>query len=210
MAVTASVFSSLWYRVSALRPAIADRVRIERQSCRGEVWHLLIDPRSGRSLRLNRSAYAIAGRLTATHSVQQVWDAACAELGDDAPTQDECIGILAQLHERGCTFALDDFGTGMSSFVYLKELDVQYLKIAGPFVKNMSNSSLDEAIVRNFANFARQMGLVTIAEWVEDQKTEDLLRDMQVDYAQGYLHGRARPLGVTAAAAARSAGGQAA
>ncbi|MPZ42080.1 MAG: HlyD family efflux transporter periplasmic adaptor subunit [Betaproteobacteria bacterium] len=101
MAVTASVFSSLWYRVSALRPGIADRVRIERQPCRGEVWHLLIDPRNGRSLRLNRSAYAIAGRLTATHSVQQVWDAACAELGDDAPTQDECIGILAQLHERG-------------------------------------------------------------------------------------------------------------
>jgi putative peptide zinc metalloprotease protein len=101
MAVTASVFSSLWYRVSALRPGIEDRVRIERQPCRGEVWHLLIDPRSGRSLRLNRCAYAIAGRLTATHSVQHVWDAACAELGDDAPTQDECIAILAQLHERG-------------------------------------------------------------------------------------------------------------
>jgi putative peptide zinc metalloprotease protein len=101
LAVTASVFSSLWYRVSALRPGIAERVRIERQACRGELWHLLIDPRSGRSVRLNRPAYAIAGRLTATHSVQQVWDAACTELGDDAPTQDECIGILAQLHERG-------------------------------------------------------------------------------------------------------------
>jgi diguanylate cyclase (GGDEF)-like protein/PAS domain S-box-containing protein len=110
--------------------------------------------------------------------------------------------IMAQLHERGCRFALDDFGTGMSSFVYLKELDVQYLKIAGPFVKNMGNSSLDEAIVRNFATFARQMGLVTIAEWVEDQRTEDLLREMQVDYAQGYLHGRARPLGSVAPALA--------
>jgi diguanylate cyclase (GGDEF)-like protein/PAS domain S-box-containing protein len=118
--------------------------------------------------------------------------------------------IMALLHERGCTFALDDFGTGMSSFVYLKELDVQYLKIAGPFVKNMGNSSLDEAIVRNFTTFARQMGLVTIAEWVEDQKTEDLLREMKVDYAQGYLHGQARPLGVPAAAPALAADGRAA
>jgi putative peptide zinc metalloprotease protein len=101
MTVSAPVFSSLWYRVCALRPCIAEWVRIERQPCRGAVWHLLVDPRSGRSLRLNRSAYAIAGRLTGSHSVQQIWDAACADLGDDAPTQDECIGILAQLHERG-------------------------------------------------------------------------------------------------------------
>jgi Amt family ammonium transporter len=117
---------------------------------------------------------------------------------------------MAQLHERGCQFALDDFGTGMSSFVYLKELDVQYLKIAGPFVKNMANSSLDEAIVRNFATFARQMDLVTIAEWVEDTKTLDLLRDMKVDYAQGFLHGRARPLGQSIAAGTQGADDKAA
>ena len=113
--------------------------------------------------------------------------------------------IMAQLHERGCQFALDDFGTGMSSFVYLKELDVQFLKIAGPFVQNMANSALDEAIVRNFATFARQMDLVTIAEWVEDTRTLDLLREMKVDYAQGFLHGRARPLGQSIAAGAQGA-----
>ncbi len=122
--------------------------------------------------------------------------------------------IMALLRERGCTFALDDFGTGMSSFVYLKELEVQYLKIAGPFVKNMTTSSLDEAIVRNFATFGRQMGLVTIAEWVEDVKTLDLLREMQVDYAQGYVHGAAHPLAspapAQAAAYAPAADGKAA
>jgi len=121
--------------------------------------------------------------------------------------------IMALLRERGCTFALDDFGTGMSSFVYLKELKVQYLKIAGPFVKNMSTSALDEAIVRNFATFGRQMGLITIAEWVEDTQTLDMLREMQVDYAQGYVHGAAVPL-VSAPAApvanALAADGQAA
>jgi len=119
--------------------------------------------------------------------------------------------IMKLLHDRGCTFALDDFGTGMSSFVYLKELDVQYLKIAGPFVKNMSTSALDEAIVRNFTTFGRQMGLVTIAEWVEDTRTLEMLRDMQVDYAQGYVHGQARPLAATPAdAGARAADGRAA
>ncbi len=122
--------------------------------------------------------------------------------------------IMALLRERGCTFALDDFGTGMSSFVYLKELEVQYLKIAGPFVKNMTTSSLDEAIVRNFATFGRQMGLVTIAEWVEDVKTLDLLREMKVDYAQGWVHGAAIPLVSpeleAAAAKARAADGKAA
>jgi diguanylate cyclase (GGDEF)-like protein/PAS domain S-box-containing protein len=122
--------------------------------------------------------------------------------------------IMALLRERGCTFALDDFGTGMSSFVYLKELEVQYLKIAGPFVKNMTTSSLDEAIVRNFATFGRQMGLVTIAEWVEDLKTLDLLREMRVDYAQGWVHGAAVPLLSpqldAAAAKARATDGKAA
>ncbi|MGH8442355.1 MAG: EAL domain-containing protein, partial [Nevskiaceae bacterium] len=118
--------------------------------------------------------------------------------------------IMELLRERGCTFALDDFGTGMSSFVYLKELKVQYLKIAGPFVKNMTTSALDEAIVRNFATFGRQMGLVTIAEWVEDQKTLALLREMQVDYAQGYVHGLPRALGLPEGGAARAADGKAA
>jgi len=116
--------------------------------------------------------------------------------------------IMALLRERGCSFALDDFGTGMSSFVYLKELKVQYLKIAGPFVKNMTSSALDEAIVRNFATFGRQMGLITIAEWVEDEETLALLREMQVDYAQGWVHYAARPLAAPAEpAAARTADG---
>jgi diguanylate cyclase (GGDEF)-like protein/PAS domain S-box-containing protein len=102
--------------------------------------------------------------------------------------------IMQLLRARGCTFALDDFGTGMSSFVYLKELEVQYLKVAGPFVKNMATSTLDEAIVRNFATFARQMGLQTIAEWVENDRTLRMLREMGVDYAQGFLLDQPVPL----------------
>ena len=106
--------------------------------------------------------------------------------------------IMQQLRLRGCTFALDDFGTGMSSFVYLKELEVQYLKIAGPFVRNMTTSTLDEAIVRNFAAFAQQMGLQTVAEWVENERVLELLRDMKVDFAQGFLLDKPVPLAAAA------------
>ena len=118
--------------------------------------------------------------------------------------------LMQQLRERGCSFALDDFGTGMSSFVYLKELEVQYLKIAGPFVRNMATSTLDAAIVRNFATFARQMQLQTIAEWVENDRTLRLLRDMKVDYGQGFLLDSPVPLATPppeVAAAARPAAG---
>ena len=102
--------------------------------------------------------------------------------------------LMQQLRERGCTFALDDFGTGMSSFAYLKELEVQYLKVAGPFVRAMAQNPLDEAIVRNFATFGRSMGLITIAEWVETDRTLQRLTEMGVNYAQGYLLQQPVPL----------------
>lgn len=94
--------------------------------------------------------------------------------------------LMAQLRARGCGFALDDFGTGLSSFAYLKELQVQYLKIAGPFVQNMAESALDQVIVRNFSNFGRQLGLLTIAEGVGNLEALHLLRRLRVDYGQGY------------------------
>lgn len=105
--------------------------------------------------------------------------------------------LMQELRNRGCRFALDDFGTGMSSFGYLKELDVQFLKIAGPFVRHLPKNSLDQAIVRNFANFGHQLGLKVIAEWVEDEETLVMLREMGVDYAQGFGLDNPAPLALT-------------
>jgi len=105
--------------------------------------------------------------------------------------------LMHSLRALGCTFALDDFGTGMSSFVYLKELSVQYLKIAGPFVKAMGDSAMDEAIVRNLANFGRQLGLKTIAEWVENAGITAALRELRVDFGQGYALSKPAPIGAT-------------
>lgn len=101
--------------------------------------------------------------------------------------------LMDDVYNRGCTFALDDFGTGMSSFAYLKELRVDYLKIAGTFVKNIA-SPLDAAVVRSFTEFARMMKVTVIAEWIEDETILQVLRDMGVDYGQGWHFCKPQPI----------------
>ncbi|ELS04316.1 diguanylate cyclase (GGDEF) domain-containing protein [Xenococcus sp. PCC 7305] len=93
------------------------------------------------------------------------------------------IKILKQL---GCSFALDDFGTGMSSLSYLKELPVDYLKIDGSFIREINNDSITKSMVIAINNLAQIIGLKTIAEFVEDQSILRTLKDLNVDYAQGF------------------------
>ncbi len=97
--------------------------------------------------------------------------------------------IMMRLRHVGCRFALDDFGSGLSSFTYLKNLPVQYLKIDGSFVREMLGNPMDIAIVDAISQIGRVMGLEIIAEYVENEGTLERLRLMGVNYAQGnYLH----------------------
>jgi diguanylate cyclase (GGDEF)-like protein/PAS domain S-box-containing protein len=98
--------------------------------------------------------------------------------------------FVRTLKALGCQFALDDFGTGFSSFYHLKYLPVDYLKIDGSFIENLLREPLDQDLVKAMVGVARGLGKKTIAEFVGDQETVDLLRDYGVDYAQGYHIGR--------------------
>ncbi|MEG5053770.1 EAL domain-containing protein [Microcoleus sp. B13-B4] len=100
--------------------------------------------------------------------------------------------FMGELKKIGCCFALDDFGSGLSSFAYLINLPVDYLKIDGAFVKNISHNLISQALVEGFNGIAHAMNLETIAEFVEDETILEKLREIGVDYAQGY--GIARPV----------------
>ncbi|MCC3405627.1 MAG: EAL domain-containing protein [Microcoleus sp. PH2017_10_PVI_O_A] len=98
--------------------------------------------------------------------------------------------LIWKLKELGCQFALDDFGSGMSSFAYLKNLPVDYIKIDGNFIKNLAENPIDIVMVEAIAKIARAMGIKTIAEYVESQAVMDKLKELGVDYGQGYYLGK--------------------
>lgn len=98
------------------------------------------------------------------------------------------------LRKLGCAVALDDFGTGLSSFNYLKHFPVDYVKIDGSFICALKESAVDRAIVEAIHEIAQKLGSRTVAEYVEDMKIFDLVREIGIDYAQGYGIGRPRPL----------------
>ncbi len=98
------------------------------------------------------------------------------------------------MRELGCEFALDDFGAGFASFYYLKHLAFDYLKIDGEFIADLRGSETNQLLVRALVDIARGLGKQTIAEYVGDAETLELLRDMRVDYAQGFHVARPRPV----------------
>lgn len=107
----------------------------------------------------------------------------------------ESAGAFARrISALGCGWALDDFGSGFGSFLYLKMLPFDYVKIDGSFIREIRTSDEDRHVVQAMVQIARSMRLQTIAEFVEDRETLELLRDLGVDHAQGYYVGRPAPL----------------
>lgn len=102
--------------------------------------------------------------------------------------------LIRRLQQWGCRFALDDFGAGLSSFAYLKQLPVNYLKIDGAFIKDIDTDPINRAMVEAINTVGHTMGLKTIAEFVETPEIMAQLSRLGVDFAQGYLIDRPQPL----------------
>ncbi|MDN3697595.1 EAL domain-containing protein [Vibrio cortegadensis] len=123
-------------------------------------------------------------------------DKICLEITETAAmsNMNQAIEFFTRLKSLGCLIALDDFGSGLSSFGYLKKLPVDIVKIDGLFVRDMDVNETDYVMVRAINDLAKQMGKHTVAEFVENTKIIDKLLEIDVDFAQGYVIGRPKPL----------------
>jgi EAL domain-containing protein (putative c-di-GMP-specific phosphodiesterase class I) len=102
--------------------------------------------------------------------------------------------MIHRLRGLGCHFALDDFGTGYCSFRYLRQLPVDYIKLDGSYIKNIVSNEFDRAMVRSMNEIAHLLGKKTVAECVETDEVLSYLKDIGVDYVQGYSIGDVHPL----------------
>ena len=120
----------------------------------------------------------------------------CFEITETAAVANlaSAIQFIDTVKSLGCSFSLDDFGSGVSSFGYLKNLPVDYVKIDGAFVKDIHRDPIDYAMVRSINEIAHVMGKKTIAEFVENNEVLEKLKEIGVDYAQGYFIGKPKKL----------------
>lgn len=151
-----------------------------------------IDKNTNYSINLSGLSTCDASLATYIESLQKIHciDASriTFEITETAAIQniDKCLILIAYLKKLGFRFSLDDFGSGLSSFSYLKNLTIDYLKIDGSFIKEIVNESTSYAMVKSINEIAHVMGLKTIAEFVENKEILTKLEEIGVDYVQGY------------------------
>ena len=120
----------------------------------------------------------------------------CFEVTESAAvsSKDKAQAFINALRKRGCKFSLDDFGAGLSSFAYLKNFNVDTLKIDGSFIRDITDNRISESMVAAITQVAKVMELETVAEYVESKKTKTLLTKLGVDFAQGHAVGKPQDL----------------
>jgi diguanylate cyclase (GGDEF)-like protein/PAS domain S-box-containing protein len=148
-------------------------------------------------LAVNLSGTSLNEQSFIDFVLQQVGDATlaralCFEITETAAVTNlsNATFVMRELKARGCKFALDDFGTGLSSFMYLKTLPVDYLKIDGQFISHVADDPVDRSMVEAICKVGRALGIETVAECVESQAVLDELGRIGIDYAQGYYLAR--------------------
>lgn len=125
----------------------------------------------------------------------------CFEITETAAITNlaDAMVFIQRMQRLGVRIALDDFGVGVSSFGYLRTLPVDYLKIDGRFIQGLIDNPLDRVTVQCFHEVARVVGVKTVAEFVEGEEVLEALREIGIDYAQGYLIHQPEPLGALVA-----------
>ena len=120
----------------------------------------------------------------------------CFEIAETAAIANlpEAQVFMTQLKALGCRFSLDGFGSGVASFGYLKALPVDYLKIDGVLVRDIARNPVSRAMVKAINDVGHALGMLTVAEYVDDRATLDAVRELGLDYAQGHAAGSLRPL----------------
>lgn len=120
----------------------------------------------------------------------------CFEITETAAvkSRDKVIDFIHKIKTLGCCFALDDFGTGMSSFEYLKNFPVDYIKIDGSFIHGIEHDEISQEIVRSIQRISKKLCVKTIAEHAETEKSLVFLQEMGIDYVQGYIIDKPSPL----------------
>ncbi|MDX1563159.1 MAG: EAL domain-containing protein, partial [Gammaproteobacteria bacterium] len=121
----------------------------------------------------------------------------CFEVSESAVMNnlDHARRFINVLHGMGCRFALDDFGSGIGSFSQLRQLSIDYLKVDGSFTRDLNQNSVSREMLSAMIKLSRSLDFLVVAEQVEDQESFDTLRDLGVDYIQGFVVERPRPLG---------------
>lgn len=152
------------------------------------------DPRHGYTLSINLSGTSLNDDRFLEFLINelQTYDlspgAVCFEITETAAISNlaNVVHFMREFRARGCLFSLDDFGSGLSSFMYLKNLPVDYLKIDGSFIQNVTTDHVDRSMVEAITQIGRAMGLKTVAERVESAEVLRCLADIGVEYAQGF------------------------
>lgn len=168
----------------------------------GTVLHMLGRDHSDTVYAINLSGQSMADRKFTDWAVDAIRSQRingrrlCFEITETAAIAnlENATGFLKELQQLGCYTALDDFGSGLSSFAYLRTLPIDYVKIDGMFVRQITEDATSCVMVEAIHSISRTMNLRTIAEFVEDEPTCRLLVDMGIDYAQGYFFGAPTPI----------------
>ncbi len=165
---------------------------VQQEACRPEEQYTLSINLSGSSLSDTHFLNSLRAELE-THAYRP--GSLCFEITETAAISnlEDVVHFMHEIRKLGCLFALDDFGSGLSSFAYLKDLPVDFLKIDRHFVKNIATDVVDHSMVAAINQVGHVMGLKTIAEGVETQEVLDKVRAAGVDYAQGFLFAEPEP-----------------